>query len=476
MKKKNIFEDKIIEFRQENLGISIRELSVNSVEIYVLYIQQLTDKESLSTNVIKPILQNGKEDMLTIDKIVNSVIYVDDITIDQDENMIIDYVIKGKSIIILSNDDKYIVANTLKIEKRGIQQPELDTTLRGPKDSFTENFNDNISLVRYRIKDPALRIENYSIGRRTKTNVAVIYIENIANGKYVDEIKKRLLEIDVDGVFESGYIQKFISNSTFDLFPQTGIVERSDTACENIIEGKVCVIVEGSNLAIISPKTFIEFLDTGDDHFENIYLGFFSKVLRIISLLISLTLSSLYVAAVSFHSDILPSKYLLAIATSRVTVPFNALLEAILMEFTAEILREGSIRLPKQIGPTIGIVGTIVIGQAAVTAGLVSPLMVIIVALSIMGSFVSGDYTIMNTIRILKFVLIFMTGIFGLFGFVMGITIIAINLCSQTSFGIPYVAPMSPLNLKDMKNFIFSDVTLAKERPNFLKTKDKKRQ
>lgn len=476
MKKKNKFMDKIKEFSQDNLGISIRKITVNSVEVFILYIQQLTDKESLATNIIKPILQNGREDILTIDKIVNSVIYIDDISIDQDENMIIDYVLRGKSIILMSNDDKYIVANTLKIEKRGIQPPEIDTTLRGPKDSFSENYDDNISLIRYRIKDSALRIENYSIGRRTKTNVAVIYIKNIANEEYVDHIKKRLQDIDVDGVFESGYIQKFISNNTFDLFPQTGIVERSDTACENIIEGKVCIIVEGSNLAIVAPKTFIEFLDAGDDHFDNIYLGIFSKVLRILSLLISLTLSSLYVALVSFHPDILPSKYILALATSRGTVPFNALLEATLMEFSAEILREGSIRLPKQIGPTIGIVGTIVIGQAAVTAGLVSPLMVIIVALSIMGSFVSGDYTIMNPIRILKFVLIFMTGIFGLFGFVMGITIITINLCSQTSFGIPYVAPISPFNFKDLKNFVFSDITLTKTRPDFLKPKDKTRQ
>lgn len=476
MQNKNNFMDKIEELSKDSLGISIRKLAVNKVEIYILYIQQLTDKDSLSANIIKPLLLNAKNDSLTIDEIVNSVIYIDDILVDYNQGKIIDYVLRGKSVILLSDDNKYIVANTLKIEKRGTQPPELDTTLRGPKDSFSENYDDNISLIRYRIKDSALRIDNFSIGRRTKTNVGVIYIENIANEKYVNQIKKRLLDIDVDGVFESGYIQKLISNSTFEMFPKTGIVERSDTACENIIEGKVCIIVEGSNLAIVAPKTFAEFIDAGDDHFDNIYLSIFSKGLRIFSLLISLTLSSLYVAVVSFHPDIIPSKYVLSIASSRGSVPFNALLEALLMELTAEILREGSIRLPKQIGPTIGIVGTIVIGQAAVTAGLVSPLMVIIVALSLMGSFVSGDYTIMNPIRILKFILIFMTGIFGLFGFVMGITIIVINLCSQSSFGISYVAPMSPFSLKDLKNFIFSDVTLAKERPNFLKTKNKKRQ
>ncbi|TCO77451.1 spore germination protein [Marinisporobacter balticus] len=476
MKRKNkLFVEKIKTFSEGKFGVSVRKLTILNEEAFILYIQELTDGKILSDSIIKPILQNGKDTMLTIDKIFSSVIYIDDISMDDDENKIEDYILKGKSIIILSNSEKYIIANTLKIEKRAVSAPQVETTLRGPRDSFTENMDTNLSLIRYRIKDPSLRMDNFVIGRRTKTNVAVVYIEDIANKKHVDEVKKRLDEIDIDGVLESGYIQKFILNNTFDLFPQAGIVEQSDTACQNILEGKLCIIVEGSNLALVVPKTFIEFLDTGDDHYENLYLAIFSKMLRFSALGIALTLSALYVAVVSFHSDILPPQYILAIATSRVTVPFNAFLEVIAMEFITEVLREASIRLPQQVGAAISIVGAIVIGQAAVAAGLISPLMVIIASLSMMCSFVAADYTIMNPIRILKFMMIFITGIFGIFGFTLGFTFIIINLCSQTSFGIPYFAPIAPFNFQDLKNYIFSDVNLERKRPKFLNTIDKTR-
>lgn len=475
MRNRNKFIDKIKELSEESLGISIKKLSILNTDVFILYIPEITDRGILSTNIIQPILQNAKKEKLTIEKIDSSVIYIDDTSTDDDENKIIDYILKAKSIVILPNNERYIIANTSKIEKRDTKAPEVETTLRGPKDSFTENMDTNLSLIRYRLKDPSLRINKLTVGKRTKTNVSVVYIKNIANPKYVEEVTKRLEDIEIDGILESGYVQKFILNDAFDLFPQAGIAERSDTACQNILEGKVCIIVEGSNLALIVPKTFIEFLDTGDDHYDNVYMAIFSKILRLVAFNISLTLSALYVGVVSFHPDILPPQYILALATSRGTVPFNALIEAILMEFITEILREASVRLPQQVGAAVSIVGAIVIGQAAVAAGLISPLMVIIASLSMMCSFVAADYTIMNPIRILKFMMIFITGIFGLFGFVMGFTFIIINLCAQTSFGIPYFAPIAPFNFQDLKHYIFSDVTLVKKRPKFLNTIDKTR-
>ncbi len=475
MKKNKLF-NKVKELIRENKGISIRKLSNRGIDIFILYIQQLTDRERLSIEIIKPILDYGKKDILDIDKMVSSIIYIDDISIDNDINKISDYILKGKSVIIISNDERYIVADTTKVGKREIKSPEIESTLRGAKDSFNENLDDNLSLIRYRIKDPELKVDNYSIGRRSKTNVAVIYIKDIANEKYVDEIKNKLESIDIDGIFESGYIQKFLLNNAYNLFPQTGIIERSDTACAHLIEGKICILVEGSNLALVVPKVFIEFIDAGDDHYDNIYLSIFSKFIRVLCFMIALTLSAAYVAVVSFHPDILPPQYILTLASSRATVPFNALLEAGIMEMVAEILREASIRLPQQIGPAIGIVGTIVIGQAAVAAGLVSPLMVIIVALSIMSSFAAGDFTIIKPIRILKFMMLFFTGVLGIFGFVMGLIIITINMCSINTLGTSYVAPLSPFNLRDLVNYFLGDITITKKRPKLLKTRDKTRQ
>ncbi|WP_432405217.1 spore germination protein [Wukongibacter sp. M2B1] len=477
LENQNKFIDKIEELRrQEGLEINIRKLNINENEVYVLFIMHIVDRQRLSDDIIRPLLRYDKSNDITVDTISDSIIYMDDVIFDNDENNIINYVLNGRSVIIIGNDEKYIVTNTKKVAKRTPDSPEIENTIRGPKDAFTENFYTNLSLIRYRIKDPNLRIDKFTIGKRTKTNVGVIYISDIANPKYVNEVKKKLSAIDIDGIVESGYIQKFLLNNVFDLFPQTGIISRSDKASANILEGKICIVVEGSNFVLSAPRTFIEFFDSGDDHYDNLYLGIFSKCLRILSFTLTLTLSSLYVAVVAFHSDILPELYILSLAVSRATVPFNALLEAVLMEGIAEILREASIRLPKQIGPAIGIVGTIVIGQAAVAAGLVSPLMVIIASLSTMCSFVAPDYTIMNPVRILKFMLIFVTGIFGLFGFVMGMTVIVINVISHNSLGVPYFAPIAPFNFKDLRNFIFSDVTLAKKRPDFLNTQDKTRQ
>lgn len=475
MNKENKYIQIIDDIKTNITDICIRNLKLVDEDVFIIYIQQLTDRNSLSNNIIKPLLQYNYTSKPTMEKIVTSIIFIDDIIVELDESKITDYLLEGKTIIILLNSDEYIIANTFKVEKRTTESPEIQSSIRSPKDAFTENIDSNISLIRYRIKDKALKIDYFKVGVRTKTSVAVIYIEDIANSKYVEEIKSKLNNIHIDGIMESGYIQKFISENSM-LFPQTGISERSDSACANILEGKVCIIVDGSNLALIAPKSFIEFLDAGDDHYDSIYVGIFTKSLRFLALTTTLGLSALYVAVVAFHADILPSQYILTLASSRVTVPVNALVEVTIMEIIVELLREASIRLPKAIGPAIGIVGTIVIGQAAVSAGLVSPLIVIIVSLSLMCSFSMPDYTIMASIRLLKFMMIFLTGVFGLFGFIMGYTLIIIKITSINSFGIPYTAPVSPFNYKDMKNYIMSNIISSKERPNFLNPKDKKRQ
>nr|WP_272508970.1 spore germination protein [Clostridium ganghwense] len=464
-----------MEIQQGNMGITIRKLSVCNTEVYILYIGQISDRQMISESIIKPILQYRDEQKLSIDKIVDSIIYIDDLSIDYDENKIIEYILEGKSIILINSDEKYIVANTVKIQKRNPEKPEIAFTLKGPMDSFTENLDTNISLIRYRIKDPNLRIDSLTVGKRTRTKVAVIYIKDIANPRYVSETKERINNISIDGIFESGYIQKYLLNNDFDLFPQAGIVERSDMACADILEGKIILIVEGGNLALSVPKLIVDFLDSGDDHYDDLHSAILAKIIRAVSLAISLTLSSLYVVVVGFHSDILPTGYTIALASARSAVPINSVLEAVSMEFTSEILREASIRLPTHIGPAFGIVGTLVIGQAAVAAGIVSPLMVIIVGLSTICSFGVSDHTIMNPIRILKFMMICLTGIFGLFGFVIGYTLIVVNVISTTSLGDAYGAPVAPFNFKDLKNFMLSSINISKERPHSLNPKDKKR-
>lgn len=467
--------DKIEGLKDVVAGLLVRKLNIHHNEICLLYVPQLTNRVSVSNNIIKPLLQCATSQNLTIESIAHSIIYVDEVSVEPDNSQAADYLLKGNTLIFLNQYSEYIVANTLRVEKRNTESPQVETTLRSPRDALTENLDSNLSLIRYRIKDKALKIDNLIIGRRTKTTVAVVYISDVANKEYVTQVKDRLRGINTDAIIDSGYIQKFLSNKSATFFPQIGVSERSDVISSDILDGRICVFVDGSNTALVVPQNFLEFLDAGDDHYDNSYIAVFMKFLRLFAIFITLTSSSLFVAVVAFHPEILPPQYIIAIASSRVSVPVNALLEISIMELVAELLREASIRLPKQIGPTIGIVGTIVIGQAAVAASLVSTLTVIIVSLGTMCSFAVPDYTIMNPIRLLKFMMIFITGIFGLFGFIMGFTIIMISMTSTTSFGIPYTSPAMPFNFEDIKNFFLANAAVYKKRPKSLHTIDKKR-
>ncbi|KOA18825.1 spore germination protein XA [Clostridium homopropionicum DSM 5847] len=468
--------DKIQEIINNISGVLLRKLQVTNKEVWIAFIPQISDRDSISNNIIRPLLCYDKTEELTLDLILNSVIYIDDVFEENDENNIVNHVLEGKAIIILTDSDKFIVANTISIEKRAIESPQIETNIRSPRDAFTENLDSNLSLIRHRIKDQSLKIDYITVGSRTKTDVVVIYLSDITNKEYVKVIKKRIKDIKIDGILESAYVQKFISNKDTTFLPQMGIYEKSDSTCANILEGKICIMVDGSNIAIITPKNFVEFFDASDDHYENMYISFFIKMLRFEAFIITLTLSAIYVGIVAYHADIIPAQYIIVLAASRTTVPVNAITETILMEMVVELLREASARLPKQIGPAIGIVGTIVIGQAAVVAGLVSPLMVIIVALGLMASFAIPDYTIMNSIRLMKFGMILITGLLGIFGFIMGITFIVIKLASISTLGVPYLAPIAPFYYENLKNYFLSNIVHTKKRPEYLKNKDDTRQ
>ncbi len=456
----------IINSLLQNSEISHRKLPAKNMDIYILFIRQVTDRIMLADNVIKPLIQYMRNNLtFTVDDIFNSVLFMDDVIVDSDEAKILEYLLEGKSIILSSADKRYIAAYTSKYETRIPSSPELEYSMRGPRDSFIENLDSNISMIRYRLKDPELKIDKMTVGKRTKTTVAVAYINDIINPQYVDNIKEKLQAIKIDGVIESGYIQKFISDKPYGIFPQVGILERPDMVSANLLEGKIVLLVEGSVMALVTPRRLVEFLDAPDDHFESIYLNIFTKWIRFGCLFITLAISSLYIEFVGFHPDILPSSYIMILATSRATTPFDARFEAIIMELVGEILREASIRLPSRIGPTIGIVGTIVIGQAAVFAGLVSPLMVIVVAMSTMCSYVSPDPSVMAPVRILKFMLLFLTSVFGIFGLVMGFNVILIMILSVTTLKVPSASPVAPYRFAELKNYIMSDIVSVKKGP-----------
>jgi len=473
---KNLDVEKIAaSLKSKNLDFTERSIPYYRGMVKLFYIIQLTDRTALTESVVKPLILHCSSVKKTIDAqmTIDGIIFADDCRIESDMSKIEEFILSGMVVILFSTDNSYIVTNFKKVEHRSVPTPQLSYTVRGPQDCFIENLDANLSLIRYRIKDKNMRIKHFEVGVRTKARVAVIYIEDIANNTVVTEVQKRIESIDIDGIGESGELQAFLLNNKLQLFPQMGLIERSDMAFHSLLEGKVLVLIDGSGIALLAPRTFSEFFYSCDDRYDNKFFGLFARLIRYAAILIALTASSLFVALTSFHTDVLPSDYAISLAQMRINVPFNALIGALVLEFIMELLREALLRVPKQIGPAIGIVGAIVIGQAAISAGIFSPLLLIIAATSLLASFAIPDYTLVNPFRVLKFILILFTGALGFFGFTIFLTFILAELVSLNSFGVPYMAPWAPFNLYDFIRSFINNSTMDPKRPEFLRTKDK---
>ncbi|HWS43717.1 MAG TPA: spore germination protein [Pseudoflavonifractor sp.] len=452
----NAFNERIQALSNRVSDLSKRMIDTQTGKIGIFFIKQLTDRTMLSEYIIKPLTESpAQEKNIPASEIASRILYVDDCAIDRESDKIAAYLLKGCTVILLSWDEDYLAVNIRKIESENSEGPELTYTLRGPKDAFTENLDTNLSLIRYRIKDEKLKIEMLRAGSRTKTQIAVTYIEGVCDEEVAGEIIKRIRALDVDGIVESGKLQSLILNNKYNLFPQMGLIERSDTACSAMLEGKVVVIVEGSGIALMAPKTFFEFFCSDDDRYDNPYLATFLKIVRAIALFISFTLGALYIAVVSFHNDTLPSDYILRLAELRADVPFNPITGVFILEIILEILREALLRIPQKIGPAIGIAGAIIIGQAAIASGIFSPLLLIIVSTSLLSSFAAPDYTIITPFRIFKFLMMLLSGIFGLIGFTMGLCFILTTVISVNSFGTAYAYPFAPFQGKALLKRFF---------------------
>lgn len=467
----NIIDD----LKKHNVNIANRTIDFLNIHVTILYIKELTNRISLSELVIKPLIDTKFNKRLNAQTVVNNIIYLDDCKIESENAEIENFILSGFSVILFSGESEYIVANVKKIAQRAVSTPEITHSLRGPKDCFIENLDTNISLIRYRLKSKSLNISYQKVGARTQSRVAIIYFDDIANDTVVTEIKSRIEQINIDGIFESGELQSFLLNHKLNLFPQMGLIERSDMACGALLEGKVVVMIEGSGLALVAPKVLSEFLWSCDDAYDNKYVGFFLRMLRTLALILSFTASSIYLATVAFHNDLLPSRYIILLAEARAKVPFNSFVEVLSVELIVELLREALIRVPSKIGTAIGIVGAIIIGDAAISAGVFSPLLLIVISISLIASFVPSDFTLVNPFRVLKFLLIIITGVFGFYGLILGLTLILANLVSINSFGVPYMTPFAPHIRKDLAKSFFYSKSLAKRRPYFLNLKDKYR-
>lgn len=360
----------------------------------------------------------------------------------------------GETAVLVDGFDHAFSANTTGGTYRAVEEPLSQSVVRGPREGFTESFALNVSMIRRRLRTPELWLETFVIGEVSRTSVGIMYVRGLAGDSIVEEVRIRLGRIQIDGILESGNIEELIQDETFTPFPTIYNTERPDVIAAGLLEGRVAILVDGTPFVLLAPALFVQFYQSAEDYYQRAEFATLIRMLRYVCFFISMLAPSLYIAVTTFHQELLPSSLLFSLAAQREGIPFPAFVEAVIMEVTFEILREAGVRLPKTIGQAVSIVGALVIGQAAVEAGLVSAAMVIVVAITAISNFVIPSFSMGISIRIIRFIMMVFAATFGLFGVTVGLIATVQHLCSLRSFGVPYLSPMAPFIAADQKDTI----------------------
>ncbi|WP_241158459.1 spore germination protein [Cohnella candidum] len=383
----------------------------------------------------------------------------------------------GNAVILTDGFPAALAASVPGGEKRGVEEPTSQTVIRGPKEGFTEDLTVNVSLLRRKLRTSDLRIERRTIGRYTQTPVVMAYIEGLADTAVLDEMRKRLDAIDTDSVLESGYIEELIQDKTWTPFPTMMNTERPDSTAGSLLEGQVALLVDGTPFVLLAPVTFFKFFQSSEDYYQRYDLSSFLRVIRLFAFFVAMLLPSLYIAVSTFHQEMMPSTLLVSLAAQREGTPLPALIEALLMEITFEVIREAGVRMPRAIGPAISIVGALVLGQAAVQAGLVSGAMVIVVSFTAIANFVIPAFNMAASVRLIRFGLMFLAGTLGLFGILAGAVPILTHVVNVRSFGVPYFTPLAPIWMNNWKDLVVRvPWPLMKTRPAVIGKQNRQRQ
>jgi spore germination protein KA len=438
------------------------ELGEPRIQVAAVYAANLADKQIVNEFVIRSLMVGTAEVDFNGSGLPENVFHfirenalsVGEVKMIRDWNTLILSILSGDTVILIDGCVEAIGGGTRGGEWRSVQEPTTEVTIRGPKDSFNESLATNISLVRRRILSPHLWLETMKLGRVTQTDVAIMYIKGIVNDKLVQEVKQRLQSIDIDSILETGYIEELIQDQTFTPFPTVYNTERPDMVAKNLLEGRIAIFVNGTPFVLIVPTVFSQFFETAEDYYQRYDISSFLRVIRYASFIVSLLGPSIYIAAVTFHQEMIPTSLLISLAASREGVPFPALIEALIMELTFEILREAGIRLPRAVGQAVSIVGALVLGQAAVQAGIVSPAMVIVVAITGIASFSTPAFNLAISARLIRFFLMFLAATFGFYALTLAMIVLTAHLSSLRSLGIPYLAPFAPFIPVDQKDAV----------------------
>ena len=428
-----------------------------SVAAAVVHLEGLVDKDLVAQCMIRPVTlmtANLASPSEVLDRLYDALLLVTDVDRIADAHEVVLAVAEGLCVVLIDSACTALACAVQGWAQRSPEEPSTEATVRGSKEGFVESLRVNTSILRRRIADPRLHIEERRLGRVTRTLVAMAYVQGIARPSIIEEVRSRLDRVDVDSIQESGQLEELIRDAPLSPFPTIARTERPDRIVGALLDGRIAIIVDGTPFVLTAPTTFMMYLTTPEDYFELFYSGTLIRLTRLLALGVSLLLPSVYIAVTTFHQEMLPTPLMLSIAAQREGIPFPAFVEALIMEIMFELVREAGLRLPRVIGPAISIVGVLVLGDAAIRAGLVSPIMVIVVSATGIASLGTPAFSLAISIRLLRFVFLALGASLGFFGIAVGVLALYAHLTALESFGVPYMSPIAPVIDSDLKDTV----------------------
>lgn len=441
---------------QERLGqgsdLVFRRFLVAEKEAAIIFIDGMVDTQALSQFIILPLLEAEKEQAETLASLGEMVIGAGSFKLNGDFEALINAVLSGMAVLLLEGEEQGAVLDIIRLNQRGISEPATDVVVRGPREGFVESLRSNLTLIRRKIRHPHLTFETMKIGRYSNTEICLVYIKSIVHPEVLEDVKKRLAPIDIDGILESGYIEELITDSPFSPYPTVGNTEKPDILAAKILEGRVGILVDGSPAALTVPMLFVEAFQSPEDYYNRFYHVSLIRLMRYFAFFISIFLPGLYIALAAYHQQLIPVRLLLNMAAAEEQTPFPIGVSMLLMMLAYEILREAGVRLPRPVGQALSIVGGIVMGEAAVSAGLISQPVLIVVAITVVASFIAPSF--LGVGSVLRLVYLFAGWFLGLLGLLMAALATLLYLASIKSFGVPYLSPLLPYIGEQMKEVL----------------------
>lgn len=442
-----------------------------------VYVDSITDKELLGLEVLAPLkkLCSEKSAAKTNISHLAKAITLANVKTESKITDATNDILSGNAMIFIDGKNKAISVDLKKFEVRAISEPPTGLAVRGPRNGFTESIKSNLSLVRRYLKSPDLKVETFEKGRYTKTSIAFMYIDGISRPEIIDKIRQKIQEIDIDGIPDSSYVSKLLNERKTSLFKQVGSTERPDVLIERMLEGRAGIIVDGSPFALTLPYLLIEDFQAAEDYYISEYRANLVRALRVVAMIFSILLPSVFVAAQLFHLQIIPLNFLLTIVNGIKEIPFSPSLEMFFVLLIFELLNETSVRMPKYVGMALAVVGALVLGETAVNAGIVSTPAILIMALS--GISIYAIPELVETTSVLRFIYLIVAGSLGGYGLILITAFLIIYLCSADNYGAPYLAPYSPVLLNDFQDGLYMNNVIGMvKRPEALGAGNKTRQ